>query len=451
LTPARSPRATLEALFAAALSAVDPATAVARSIVGAPGVHGPLSVAGVPFGPECRFVVLAAGKAACSMAGALEERLGERIARGLAVTKDGHALPLRTLTVIEAAHPVPDPRCERAAAEALALARSVGPEEAFLVLLSGGASALLTAPPPGLRQEDLAHTTAALLAQGADIQELNCVRKHLGTVSGGRLASQARGASIVELVVSDVIGDPLDVIGSGPCSADPTTYADALAILTRRGLREQLPERVLAHLEAGVQGKLPETAKPGDPALRRVVARVVSGNLDALEAARNEAERKGLRAIVASGRLRGEARVAGRRLAALSRALDVDAPVVVLAGGETTVTVRGPGRGGRNQELALSAALELQDLPRTALLAAGTDGSDGPTDAAGAFVDAGTVARGRALGLTAEQALLENDSYPFFLKEGGTFRTGPTRTNVMDLVFLMREWAPGESSTGIRR
>jgi hydroxypyruvate reductase len=448
LTPARSPRATLEALFGAALSAVDPAAAVARSIERA---RGALSIAGVPFAPACRFVVFAAGKAACTMAAALEECLSDRIVRGLAVTKDGHALPLRTLVTLEAAHPVPDQRCERAAAQALALARSVGPQEAFLVLLSGGASALLTAPPEGLGQEDLARTTAALLAQGADIEELNCVRKHLGTVSGGRLASQVPGAPIVLLVLSDVIGDRLDVIGSGPCTADPTTFGDALAVLARRGLREEVPQRVLAHLEAGAQGKRPETPKPGDPALRRVVTRVVAGNGNALEAAHREATRRGLRALVATHALSGEARVAGRRLAALSRALDVDAPLVVLAGGETTVTVRGAGRGGRNQELALSAALELQDLPRTALLAAGTDGSDGPTDAAGAFVDAGTVARGRALGLAAEQALLENDSYPFFLKEGGTFRTGPTRTNVMDLVFLMRERAPGESSTEIRR
>ncbi|HME69650.1 MAG TPA: DUF4147 domain-containing protein [Myxococcota bacterium] len=439
MTPALPPRATLEALFAAALSAVDPAAAVARTIERVPGQRGALSIAGVSFAPECRFVVFAAGKAACTMAAALEELVGDRIVRGLAVTKDGHALPLRSLVTIEAAHPVPDQRCERAAREALALARSVGPEEALLVLLSGGASALLTAPPPGLRQEDLARTTAALLAEGADIQELNCVRKHLGTVSGGRLASHARGAPIVELVVSDVIGDRLEVIGSGPCTADPTTFADALAVLARRGLRERVPRTVVAYLEAGAQGKRLETPKPGDPALRRVVARVVAANSDALDAARREAERRGLRAIVVSRTFAGEARVAGKRLVALARALCVDAPLVVLAGGETTVTVRGPGRGGRNQELALAAALALKDVPGIGLLAAGTDGSDGPTDAAGAFADGSTVARGRALGLDAQQALLENDSYAFFAAEGGTFRTGPTRTNVMDLVFLARD------------
>ncbi len=439
MTPALPPRSILEALFAAALSAVDPAAAVMRTIERAPGDRGALAIAGVLFAPECRFVVFAAGKAACTMAAALEERLGDRIVRGLAVTKDGHALPLRRFTTIEAAHPVPDQRCERAAGEALALARSVGPEEALLVLLSGGASALLTAPPLGLCQEDLARTTAALLAQGADIQELNCVRKHLGTVSGGRLASEARGAPIVELVVSDVIGDRLEVIGSGPCTADPTTYADALTVLARHSLRKRVPQTVLSYLEAGAQGKRPETPKPGDPALRRVVARVIAANSDALAAARREAERRGLPAIIASRRLAGEARIAGERLVALTRALRADPPLIVLAGGETTVTVRGPGRGGRNQELALAAALALQDVPGIALLAAGTDGSDGPTDAAGAFADGSTVARGRALGLSAEQALLENDSYGFFAAEGGTFRTGPTRTNVMDLVFLVRE------------
>jgi glycerate-2-kinase len=442
LTPTPDSRATLEALFAAALAAVDPAAAVARAIERSPEERGGLSIAGVPCGPDSRFVVFAAGKAACTMAAALEERLGDRIARGLAVTKDGHALPLRTLATIEAAHPVPDPRCERAAQEALALARSVGPDEVFVVLLSGGASALLTAPPAGLAQEDLARTTAALLAHGADIQELNCVRKHLGTVSGGRLASHVRGARTVALVVSDVIGDRLDVIGSGPCTADPTTYADALAILTRRGLREGVPRPVFAHLEAGAQGRVPETPKPGDPVLRRVVARVVADNGDALEAARREAERRGFRVFVASRELAGEARIAGGRLVALARSLRAEHPFVLLAGGETTVTVRGPGRGGRSQELALAAALALQDLPGIGLLAAGTDGSDGPTDAAGAYVDGGTVARGRALGLDPGRALLENDSYAFFAREGGTFRTGPTRTNVMDLVFLLRAHAP---------
>ncbi|HKE11224.1 MAG TPA: DUF4147 domain-containing protein [Myxococcota bacterium] len=451
MTPAQSPRATLEALFAAALSAVDPAAAVARAIERGPGEHGKLSIAGVPFAPECRFVVFAAGKAACAMAVALEEQLGDRIARGLAVTKDGHGLPLRSLVTLEAAHPVPDQRCERAAAQALALARSVGPEEAFLVLLSGGASALLTAPAPGLRQEDLARTTEALLAEGADIRELNCVRKHLGTVSGGRLASQVRGAPIVALVLSDVIGDRLDVIGSGPCTADPTTFDDALAILARRGLREKVPRGVLAHLEAGVEGKLSETPKPGDPALRRVVAQVVAGNGDALEAARREAERGGLRVVVASRALAGEARTAGRRLVALARALRTESPLVLLAGGETTVTVRGRGRGGRSQELALAAALAMEDLPGIALLVAGTDGSDGATDAAGAYVDGSTVARGRAFGLNAAQALLENDSYGFFAREGGTFRTGPTRTNVMDLVLLMRDSLRENVSTAFLR
>ena len=362
------------------------------------------------------------------------------------MTKDGHALPLRTLVTIEAAHPVPDQRCERAAAEALALAGSLGREEALIVLLSGGASALLTAPPAGLHQEDLARTTAALLAAGADIEELNCVRKHLGTVSGGRLATHARGACVVELVVSDVIGDRLDVIGSGPCSPDPTTYGDALAILARRGLRERAPQAVVAYLEAGAQGKVPETPKPGDPALRHVVARVIAANSDALEAARSEAEKRGFRAILASQELAGEARVAGRRLVSLSRALRTDGPLALLAGGETTVTVRGPGRGGRNQELALAAALALEGVPGISLLAAGTDGSDGPTDAAGAFADGGTVARGRALGLDAAQALRENDSYAFFATEGGTFRPGPTRTNVMDLVFLVRDGSPSGPS-----
>jgi glycerate-2-kinase len=254
-------------------------------------------------------------------------------------------------------------------------------------------------------------------------------------VAGGRLARRAACGRIEVLAVSDVLGDAPAVIGSGPCAPDPTTWADVRSVVERRGLRGSLPPGVLAVLEEGVAGRRPETPKPGDPALARVRTTLLASNRDALEAAAREALDRGLRPVRVSGALRGEARVAGRRLAALARAVRPGRKLL-LAGGETTVTVRGPGRGGRCQELALAAALALQGGPPATLLAAGTDGSDGPTEAAGAFADAGSVARGRAAGVDAAACLDRNDSNGFFRAEGGLFGTGPTGTNVMDLVFV---------------
>ncbi|RIL07864.1 MAG: hypothetical protein DCC71_01285 [Proteobacteria bacterium] len=382
--------------------------------------------------------MLAAGKAAASMARAVEEVAGERIAAGLAVTKDGHAgAGGGRVAVREAAHPVPDRRCERAAREMLAIARGCAPDDVLVVLLSGGASALLACPQPGLDLDDVAGTTAALLAAGADIVELNTVRKHLVEVAGGRLA-RASGADRVEvLVVSDVLGDPLDVIASGPCAPDPTTFGDALGVVERHGLHAKLPARALAHLHAGARGAREESPKPGDPAFARVRTTVVARLADALDAAEAELRRSGARVLRVADALRGEARVAGRRLAALARALRADAgPTCLVAGGETTVTVRGAGRGGRSQELALAAALAWRNAAGLSLLAAGTDGTDGPTDAAGAYADAETVARGLARGVDAAAALADNDAYTFFAREGGLLRTGPTGTNVMDLVLV---------------
>jgi glycerate-2-kinase len=307
------------------------------------------------------------------------------------------------------------------------------------VLLSGGASSLLACPAGELTLEDLAATTRALLEAGAEIEQLNAVRKHLSAMAGGRLAQRTAARRVEVLAISDVPGDRLDVIGSGPFAADPTTYADALAVLAERGVLERVPARVRAHLEAGARGELDETPKPGDPALSRVHTTLLATNRDAVEVARDAAQRRGLGVRVVSNPLAGEAREAGRWLVALARRARASQPLCLVAGGETAVTVRGRGRGGRNQELALAAALALDRGPATALLAAGTDGSDGPTDAAGAFADEGTVERGRRAGVDALAALAENDSYGFFAAEGGLWVTGPTRTNVMDLALVRVE------------
>lgn len=448
---AGSPRDHLDALLSAALHAAE-GDRLVRAAVSADGDR--LCISGRPLWAGARLVVAAIGKAAASMAAGLEAAAGAHIARGLIVTKDGHAqsqcaagaLPAARWAVRESGHPVPDARSEAAARELLALAAATHPDEVLVVLLSGGASALLACPLPGLEQSDLIATTRALLASGAAIDEVNTVRKHLADVAGGRLARAAGAGRIEVLVVSDVPGDRLDVIGSGPCVPDGSHYRDALAVIERLALRDRIPARALAALEAGAAGARPESPKPGDPGFGRVQTTILASNATALAAAGAEAVRRALHPIVLPGALRGEAREVGRRLAALALALRPPVPLVLLAGGETTVTVRGPGRGGRSQELALAAAGVLDGAPGIVLLAAGTDGSDGPTDAAGACVDGGTRARAHALGVDADLALAENDSYPCLAAEGGLLRTGPTGTNVMDLVAVWIAPPPGASN-----
>lgn len=429
-------RTRLESIFGAALAAVDPEQAVRRELE-RDGVR--LAIAGRAVEADASLVVLAAGKAATAMAGAVEAVAGDRIAAGLAVTKDGHARTLSRIEVRETAHPVPDARCELAARALLALAKRARPQDVAVVLLSGGASALLACPQPGLTAGDVARTTASLLAAGADIRALNTVRKHLVEVAGGRLARALRARRIEVLIVSDVIDDPLDVIASGPCTPDPTCFADARAVIAHYGLAAALPPRVLAHLEAGARGARPESPKPGEAAFAGVRTHVVARLSDALGAAARAARTRGFVPLRIGDALRGEAREAGRRLAALATSMRVREPTCLVAGGETTVTLQGDGQGGRNQELALAAAIAWQGVRGVALLAAGTDGSDGPTDAAGAFADGATVARGVACGADAAAALARNDSHGFFAREGGVFRTGPTGTNVMDITLVSVE------------
>ncbi|HXK22217.1 MAG TPA: DUF4147 domain-containing protein [Myxococcota bacterium] len=427
-------RARLEAIFRSAVEAADPAAAVSRAVVR--GRDGRLRIAGAPLPGGSRLVVLAAGKAAPRMARALEEIAGDEIAAGLVVARDAVSTPLR-LPVRLGGHPIPDARSAAAGGEALRLCESTAADDVLLVLLSGGASSLLATPAGALGVDDLARTHEALLASGAPIDEVNAVRKHVSLAAGGRLAQHARSLRIEVFAISDVLGDRLDVIGSGPCCADPTRYADALDVLARRGLRERVPAPVIRHLEAGARGEYAETPKPGDAALARARHTILASNRTALDAAAQAARRSGARPIRVTSRLAGEASLAGRRLAALARALRADSPQCLLAGGETTVRLRGGGRGGRSQELALAAALELAGAREVALLAAGTDGSDGPTDAAGAFADGGSVARGAEHGVDARAALARNDAYRFFDAEGGLLRTGPTGTNVMDLVLVL--------------
>lgn len=431
---AARPRAALEATFRACLEAVDAGAAVARHI-GRDGA-GRLAIAGRPLAPGARLFVLAAGKAAFSMAAAFEAIAGDEIAEGLAVVPDSARGELQRMRVQPAAHPLPDGRSAAAGRAALALAGRAGAGDCLVVLLSGGASSLLACPLPGLRLEHVAEATDLLMRAGAGIAELNALRKHLLAVGGGRLAAASPAQRIEVLAVSDVTGDDPALIGSGPCAPDPSSFQDVLEALGRRGLGERVPAAVRLHLQEGARRGQGETPKPGADGFARVRTLLVATNRDALDAAAGAARRLGLDPRLVTASLCGEARDAGRRLAALAASCAPASPALLLAGGETTVTVRGAGRGGRSQELALAAALGLEGRGRICLLAAGSDGIDGPTDAAGAVVDGGTVARGREAGVEARVHLADNDAYGFFSREGGLLRTGPTGTNVMDLVLI---------------
>jgi hydroxypyruvate reductase len=384
--------------------------------------------------------VVAVGKAASAMADAFMRELGARVRGGALVSIRG-ARAVPPLALIEAGHPVPDAGSLEAGQHALAIASGVGPDECFVVLLSGGASALLSAPAAGLTLDDLKATNRALLMSGADIHAMNTVRKHLSAVKGGWLAAAARG-DVRTLAISDVVGDELSVIGSGPTVPDRSTFAEAEAIIARSAAAEDFPEAVRAHLARGARGEVPETPKPGDPRLARSTAQVIGGRGTAIDGARREAEARGYDVLVVDEPLVGEARLAAvhlldrvqGQLGRLSR------PLCVLSAGETTVTVKGHGKGGRNQELALAAApvLDAFGTHRPVVLASvGTDGIDGPTDAAGAIADTTTLARARAAGLDATRRLDDNDAYPFFAGLGDLIKTGPTDTNVGDLQVVL--------------
>jgi glycerate 2-kinase len=390
-----------------------------------------------------RIVVVAAGKAAVAMAGAAEEALGGRLTDGIAVsTASGGNLGLVRLLI--AGHPVPDARGLAAAAEVEAFARRLGRDDVLLVLLSGGASALLPAPVDGISLEDKAATTRLLLRSGATIQEQNAVRKHLSRLKGGGLARAAQPARVLTLVLSDVVGDDLSTIASGPTVPDPTSHADALAVLERREVLAEVPHAVRHHLEEGAAGGRPETLKSGDRALRRTFTHVIGSNRLSIAAAAREARRQGLRPLVLTTSLVGEAREAARVLVAILRECvesgqPAAPPVCLLAGGETTVTVRGTGQGGRNQELAVAAAEALAGFPAPAVVASlATDGIDGASDAAGGIVDDHTTLRAAATGIAPVAAFLAaSDSRNYLGPLGGLIVTGPTGTNVVDVVALL--------------
>lgn len=388
-----------------------------------------------------RLIVIGAGKASAGMAGVIEEMFAERVSAGLVITKYGHRLPTERIQIFEAGHPVPDETGALAVDGIREILHDLSVDDVVLCLISGGASALLPAPARGITLEEKQEVTSGLLRAGATILELNAVRKHLSSIKGGLLASWAAPARVVSLIMSDVIGDPLDFIASGPTAPDTSTFADALRIIEKYGV--DVGAAVSDRLERGVAGELPETPKKGDPIFDRVSNHIIANNRLLVEASALEARELGFQTMVLSAGVKGEARDVGRLFASMSGEIGsanhpLRRPACVIAAGETTVTVRGPGAGGRNQEMALAWAIEASGwTDAVAFASVATDGTDGPTEAAGGIVDPGTCARGLALGLDPEQHLRENDSFTFLRAVGDTITTGPTQTNLMDLQLLL--------------
>ncbi len=435
----RQRQAALE-ILASALEAADPGKAVKRFLQ---LQDETLWVAGRSYDLRSydRILVVGAGKAGSAMAAAVEEVLGDRVSGGVVNVKYGHVAPTRAIKIHEAAHPVPDEQGLEGTREMVELLNSAGPRDLVITVISGGGSALMDLPVEGITLEHMKVLTDALLRSGATINEINTIRKHLSQVKGGGLARIASPATVISLILSDVVGNPLDFIASGPTVPDTTTFRDAWGVLERYGLTGGVPQPIVERLRAGVRGEVPDTLKEGDEVFERVQNVVVASNELAAEAAAAKARELGFNTLLLSTFVEGEAREVAKVFTAIAREVvaygrPVARPACVIAGGETTVTVRGDGKGGRNQEMALSAALKIAGMEDVMIVPSATDGNDGPTDATGAIADGTTVARARDMGLDPVEYLSRNDAYHFFEQLGDLIKTGPTNTNVNDLTFV---------------
>ena len=389
-----------------------------------------------------KIFLIGTGKASVSMAQAIEEIFGDRITKGIITTKYGHILPLEKTEWIECGHPLPDQKGLEGARKVQALLKESGPGDLVIFLLSGGGSALLPLPAEGITLEEKQQVTQFLLDCGADIKEINTIRKHISQIKGGWLARWAFPSAVIGLILSDVVGDPLDVIGSGPTVPDVSTFEEAWDIFKKYDLIGRIPSSIRNHLLRGKEGKVEETPKPGEKTFEKVYNYLIGSNILALRAAETEASSLGLNTLILSSSIVGDTREAARFHAAIAKEVifsgnPLPRPACIISGGETTVTVKGHGRGGRNQEFALAGALEINGLEKVVLLSGGTDGTDGPTDASGAVADHTTVRRARAAGLDPKAHLEKNDAYPFFQRLGDLLITGPTHTNVMDVRILL--------------
>jgi len=426
-------------IFRAALAAADPAAAIARHV----RLRNGALIAGrtrYPLRAIRKIHVVGAGKAGAAMALAIEKLAlpAEKRGESLVNVKYGHLAKLRWIQLNESGHPVPDEPGVRGAERIAEIAAGAGADDLVICLISGGASALLPFPAPPVTLEEKQAVTKLLLACGASIHEINTVRKHISAIKGGQLARMAYPARVLALILSDVIGDNLDVIGSGITAPDASTFAGARAVLEKYGILDRTPASIRQRLESGARGAIRETPKPGDPAFARVQNLIVGSNRLAVEAAAAKARELGFRPLILSTEIEGETREIARMHAAIAREIahygrPVPPPACVISGGETTVTLRGNGLGGRNQEFTLAAALDIAGLKRIVVLSGGTDGTDGPTDAAGAIADGYTLARSPE----ARKYLDANDSYHYFEALGDLVITGPTNTNVMDVRVML--------------
>jgi glycerate 2-kinase len=434
-------RADAIGIFKAGLQAVAPDKAIQRFCSRNENI---LSIGGHSYDLTAfeHVYVVGAGKATAPMAATMEELLGDKLSRGVIVVKYGHTAKLNKVATIEAGHPVPDENGEKGAAEILKLAMSATEKDLFICLISGGGSALLPQSVDSVSLSDKQEATRVLLACGATIHEINSIRKHLSSIKGGRLALAASPATVVSLILSDVVGDDLDAIASGPTVPDSSTFADCIDIIAKYDIAGQLPETVINYFSGGLKNKFPETPKSDNPAFFGTSNIIVGSNIEALLAAEKDAIARGYRTLILSSMIEGEtsevARVhTGIANEIIRNSLPARPPACILSGGETTVTLKGDGLGGRNQEFAMCAAGGIAGETPVVILSGGTDGNDGPTDSAGALVDNSTMARAAAKKLDIKHYMARNDSYHFFSALGDLLITGPTNTNVMDLRIIL--------------
>ncbi|MEA3345843.1 MAG: glycerate kinase [Chloroflexota bacterium] len=440
-TATRSQRRKAVDIMNAALEAVDPIKAIRHQVRLDDDI---LTVGGRAYDLS-RYqdiYVVGGGKAGSSMALAIEQILGDHITAGSVNVKYGYTRPAEIIQLHEAGHPLPDEEGVKGTEAIIRLLKRATKDDLVICLISGGGSALMVAPAEGITLADMEAFTQVMLSCGATINEINALRKHCSRVKGGQMARLAYPADLIALLLSDVVGSPLDVIASGPTVADTSTFADAWGIVERYGLEGQLPASIVERLRQGRKGKVTETPKPGEPALEEVYTHVVASNEIAAQAAVKEAKRQGFNTLLLSTFVEGEAREVAQVLAAIAKEIrhsgrPIPPPACVVAGGETTVTLLGEGKGGRNQELALAAAIPIAGLEDVMIIGLATDGTDGPTDAAGALADGTTVARAEELSLSAQKHLMDNDSYHFFEALGDLLITGPTNTNVNDLILVL--------------
>lgn len=434
-------RRDIHIIFAVGVKSVDPVAAV-RRYVSREGAVINVGHRAYRIQDFDHIYVIGAGKAGAPMCQALEELIGEKITKGWVNVKYGHVVPLDKITIHEAGHPIPDESGCRGTKAIVKILAQAGERDLIICMISGGGSALLPLPVNGISLEEKQKVTQLLLSCGASINEINSIRKHISQVKGGGLARFAHPATVVSLMLSDVIGDHLDVIASGPTVPDLSTFADCLEILQKYKIKDQVSPLILKHLEKGNRGEISDTPKPGDPIFEKTQNLIIGSNAQAVQAAAHRSQELGYRPLILSTMVDGETREIAKMHAAIVKEViksgnPVSPPSCILSGGETTVTIKGKGTGGRNQEFVLASASELAGIEKVVVLSGGTDGTDGPTDAAGAVADGLTVKRALNEGMDPALYLNNNDSYHFFQRLDDLLVTGPTNTNVMDLRIML--------------